>query len=173
MAIIRDFNKEPVFAYTVTGGRVVGEGSKVTWDLSDMGPGFYTATVEVRDKKEHRALASVTVTLQACGDCVNEEPCPAFLVTCSNEVKAGTPVTCTVNLGSFSDPNATRDRIRYEWSVLDSAGADVSGRIGGQGTSISIRTDGMGAQFLTTKVEVKGLDPSCPTTMSASTVVKP
>src|SRR5216684_4096949 len=32
MSIAKDFNKQPLYTYTVTGGRVVGEGSKVTWD---------------------------------------------------------------------------------------------------------------------------------------------
>lgn len=33
-AVTKAFNKQPVYVYTVSGGRVVGEGSKVTWDLS-------------------------------------------------------------------------------------------------------------------------------------------
>jgi hypothetical protein len=65
------------------------------------------------------------------------------------------------------------DRIKYEWSVRDSAGENLSARISGQGTYISIRTDGLAGQYLTTTVEFKNLEPSCPRTTSASTKVKP
>ena len=167
-AITKAFNKQPVYLYTVTGGRVVGEGSRVSWDLSDVGPGIYTATVEVQDNKKHRAVSSVIVTLQNCGDCIHHEPCMLpIVVTCYDQVKAGTPVTCTVKVRPISD------LITYEWSARDSNGEDLSGRISGRGTSISIRTDGLGGQHLTTTVKVKGLDPSCNDTAVGSTAVKP
>ncbi|HJZ81159.1 MAG TPA: hypothetical protein VKD91_12470, partial [Pyrinomonadaceae bacterium] len=172
-AITRDFNKQQVFVYTVTGGRVVGEGSKVTWDLSGSQPNVYTATVEVQDNKRHRALSSVVVKLLNCGDCVIPDPdlfCPTIVATCDNEVRAGTPVSCTVKLQPSLDPKATPpDRITYEWSARDSAGKDVSGRINGRGASISIRTDGLGGQLLATTVKVKGLDPACSETAVDST----
>lgn len=166
-AITKDFNKQPLYAYTVAGGRVVGEGSKVTWDLSGVGPGFYTATVEVQDNKKHRALSSVIVKIVHCSDCVHSFMCPPILVTCYNEVMAGTPVTCKVWVGPWSNP------ITYEWSARDSSGADLSGRIDGRDTSISIPTNGLGGKSVYAKVEVKGLDPSCGRTASSSTVVKP
>lgn len=167
-AITKAFNKQSVFVYTTSGGRVVGEGSKVTWDLSEAGPGIYTATVEAQDNKKHRAVSSVIVTLANCADCIHWEPCMMpIVVNCYDQVKAGTPVTCTVKVGPTSDP------ITYEWSARDSNGEDLSGRISGRGASISIRTDGLGGQHLTTTVKVKGLDPSCSDTAVGSTAVKP
>lgn len=38
-----------VFDYTVSGGRIVGQGKAVIWDLSDVKPGKYTITVTVDD----------------------------------------------------------------------------------------------------------------------------
>src|SRR5205807_10301848 len=38
-----------LYSYTVTGGRITGEGANVSWDLSGVGPGTYTASVEVDD----------------------------------------------------------------------------------------------------------------------------
>jgi hypothetical protein len=38
-----------VFIYTVSGGRIVGEGKDVMWDLSDVKPGTYTITAKVDD----------------------------------------------------------------------------------------------------------------------------
>src|SRR5262249_52987800 len=62
-ALTRNFSKQLVYVYTVTGGRVIGEGGNVTWDLNECGPGLYTATVEVQDNRKHRALSSVNVAL--------------------------------------------------------------------------------------------------------------
>ncbi len=168
-AVTKDFKKQSVFTYTVSGGRIVGEGSKVAWDLSDAGPGTYAATLEVQDHNKHRAVSTVNVTVQNCRDCVNEEPCPpSIVVTCYDEVKAGTPITCKVAVG----PAIWRAPAAYKWSVRDSSAEDVSERISGRGAYISIRTDGLGGQYLTTTVKVKGLDSSCSPTASASTTVK-
>jgi hypothetical protein len=168
-AVTSDFNKQSVFAYAASGGRIVGEGSKVTWDLSEAGPGIYAATVEVQDNKKHRAVSTVNVTVQLCGDCVNSEPCPApIFVSCYDEVKAGTPITCKLVIG----PAIWRAPPTYEWSVRDSSGEDLSERISLRDTYLSIRTDGLSAKTVYTTVRVKGLDPSCSATASGSTVVR-
>jgi hypothetical protein len=167
-AVAKDFNEQLIYAYTVTGGRVVGEGSNVTWDLNEVWPGFYTATVEVRDNKKHRAHSSVTVKIMNCGDCV---PvcflCPTIVVTCPDEVKAGTPAIFTVVVIQ------SLELASYKWTARDSDGEDVSERISGQGTSISIRTDGLGGRYVTATSEIEGLDPSCGRRASCSIVVKP
>jgi hypothetical protein len=150
---------------------VVGElserAARLAWDLSGAGPGFYRATVEVHDDKKHRALASVTVTILNCGDCVDRWMCPTMVVNCYDQVKAGTPITCKVVMMPLVD-SAT-----YEWSVQASSGEDISKRISDRGTSISIPTNGLAGQAVYEKVEVKGLDPSCSATVSSSTVVRP
>ena len=38
-----------VYRYTVTGGKIIGQGSKVMWDLSGVPPGTYTITVGADD----------------------------------------------------------------------------------------------------------------------------
>ena len=123
-SIAKDFSKQPLYAYTVAGGRVVGDGSKVTWDLSGVGPGTYTATVDVQDNKKHRALSSVIVKIVNCPDCVIScFLCPTITVTCSDEVKASTPAICTVMV------RPSFDLATYKWSAHDSSGGDLSGRI--------------------------------------------
>jgi hypothetical protein len=98
-AMAKDFNKPPLYAYAVTGGRVVGEGSKVTWDLSGVWPGSYTATVEIQDDKKHRAFSSVIVKIVNCPDCVIScFLCPTITVICSDEVKA-----CACNMYGYGD----------------------------------------------------------------------
>ena len=170
-ATSRGLSKKSVYVYTVTGGRIVGEGSKVTWDLSNVPPGYYRVTLEVKDGKQHRAVSTVNVTVQHCPDCLTHcfGWCPTISVMCYDEVRVGTPITCKVVMQSSGRPPAPT----YEWSARDWSGEDLSERISGQGRLISIRTDGLGGQHLTTTVKVKGLDPSCNDTASASTAVKP
>ena len=168
-AVTKAFSKQSVYVYTVSGGRIVGEGSKVIWDLSEAGPGVYAAVVEARDNKKHRALSTVYVTVQICGDCVDSLPCPTMFVTCYDEVKAGTPITCKLVLGSA----IWRAPAAYEWSARGSTGEQLSGRISGRGTYISISTNGLAGQTVYATVKVKGLDPSCSATASGSTAVKP
>jgi hypothetical protein len=166
-AITKDFDKQSLYAYTVSGGRVVGQGGKVTWDFSGVWPGTYTATVEVQDSKKHRASSSVIVKIVNCSDCVISERCPLIAVSCYDEVKAGTPITCKALVRPSSD------LIKYEWSARDSSGEDLSAKISGRGASISIPTNGLGGSKVTATVGVKGLDPSCSGTASSSTAVKP
>lgn len=167
-SLAKDFNKQPVYVYSVTGGRVVGWGSSVTWDLGGVWPGIYTATVEVQDHKKHRAVSSALVKIVNCPDCVPTcALCPTITVDCPEEVKPGTPAVFAAALTGRVDLDSLK------WSVRDSSGADLSERISGRGASISIRTDGLGGQNLTATVEVNGLDPACARTASCSTVVKP
>ena len=37
------------YSYTVTGGRIIGTGAKVRWDLTGVRPGTYTITAGVDD----------------------------------------------------------------------------------------------------------------------------
>lgn len=171
-SITTSFNKEAVYVYKVTGGRIVGESKNVVWDLSEAAPGIYTATVEVHDNGMHQALSSVTVTIAMCGDCVHDGlPCPMFFVTCYDQVKVGTPITCkvTVQPGPASIPSPSA----YEWSARSSNGENLSESISGQGTSISIPTVGLAGKTVYATVELKGLDPTCNNSASGSTVVKP
>jgi hypothetical protein len=167
-AVAEGFSK-PTYSYSVGGGRIIGEGSNVTWDLYDAGPGFHQAIVEVQDNKKHRALSSVDVKVAFCDDCVTSMPCPLVFVTCYDRVNAGTPITCKVVAGSRSDPGP----LTFEWSARDSSGGDLGERISARGSYVSIRTDGLGGRSVTATVEIKGLDPSCSRTYSGVSVVKP
>jgi hypothetical protein len=168
-AVAKGFSK-PTYSYNVGGGRIIGEGSNVTWDLYDAGPGFYRAIVEVQDHKKHRAVSSVDVTVQSCADCISHEPCMVpILVSCYDKVNVGTPITCKVVIGRRVEPGP----FTFEWSARDSSGNDLAERISRQGEYVSIRTDGLGGQSVTATVEIKGLYPSCARIHSGSTVVKP
>ena len=152
-------NDTLLFTWTVSGGRLSGQGKAVTWDLSGVAPGSYTASVVVDDGNQHAVNGSSTVTVANCTDC--KPPCPQLSVSCPSDVPEGTPITFNARVDG--DANVT-----YNWSV--SAGTIESG----QGTSsITVSTGGLGSQTVTATVELGGLDPSCSKTASCSTSVIP
>ena len=155
-----------LYTWSVTGGRLTGEGRSVTWDLSGVQNGTYTATVEVDDGNMHKATGSATVTVADCTGCVPPPPpCPQVSVSCPSDVEAGQPITFTASVTGGQE-GATWT---YNWSV--SAGTITSG----QGTStITVDTANLGSQSVTATVSIGGADPSCTgTTASCTTSVKP
>jgi Bacterial Ig domain len=158
-------NDQLLYTWSVTGGRLSGEGRQVTWDLSGVANGSYTATVEVNDGNQHTANGSTTVTVADCTGCVPPPPpCPVVSVSCPTDVEPNAPITFTASVsGGPSGASWT-----YNWSV--SAGTISSG----QGTStITVDTANLGGQSVTATVSIGGADPSCTgTTASCTTSVK-
>jgi hypothetical protein len=155
-----------LYTWSVTGGRLTGEGRSVTWDLSGVQNGTYTATVEVNDGNMQKATGSATVTVADCTGCVPPPPpCPQVSVTCPSDIEAGQPITFTASVTGGAE-GATWT---YNWSV--SAGTISSG----QGTStITVDTANLGSQSVTATVSIGGADPSCTgTTASCTTGVRP
>ncbi len=154
-------NDTLLYTWTVTGGRLSGEGKMVTWDLSGVAAGSYTATVEVNDGNSHVVPASTTVTVAECTGCV--PPCPAIAVSCPDAVDEGSPITFSASVTG----GATTVTATYNWSV--SAGTISSG----QGTStITVDTAGLGGQTVTATLEVGGYPPACGRTASCSTQIR-
>ena len=56
-----------LYTWSTTGGRIVGDGPNVSWDLSGVQAGTYTASVEVDDGCGCIAYSSTSVTVTACG----------------------------------------------------------------------------------------------------------
>jgi hypothetical protein len=158
-------NDQLLYTWSVSGGRLTGEGRTVTWDLTGVANGSYTATVEVNDGNQHTANASATVTVADCSPCEPPPPpCPTVSVSCPDSVDLGQPVTFTASVSGGPEGFAPT----YNWSV--SAGTITSG----QGTStITVDTAGLGGQTVTATVSIGGADPSCSNTASCSTSVKP
>jgi hypothetical protein len=160
-------NDQLLYTWSVTGGKLSGEGKQVTWDLTGVANGTYTATVEVNDGNQHTATGSATVTVADCTGCVPPPPpCPTVSVSCPSDIDAGQPITFTASVAGGAE-GAT---FTYNWSV--SAGTISSG----QGTStITVDTAGVaGGSSVTATVNIGGADPSCTgTTASCTTSVKP
>jgi hypothetical protein len=150
-------NDTLLYTWSVTGGKLSGDGRGVSWDLSGVNPGTYTVTVDVNDGNAHTVNGSATVTVAECTNCV--PPCPTVSVSCPSSVDPGSAITFSSSLSSSAN-------VTYNWSV--SSGTISSG----QGTSsITVDTAGLGGQTVTATVEVGGLDPACSRTASCSTQV--
>ncbi|HKC65572.1 MAG TPA: hypothetical protein VKB86_18160 [Pyrinomonadaceae bacterium] len=152
-----------LYTYSTTGGRITGDGANVSWDLTGVTPGTYTATVEVDDGCGCVAFSSTTVTVASPPANCCAPPCPTVSISCPTDtVQAGTPATVSVNLTGGGNFNAT-----YTWTV--SAGTITSG----QGTpSITIDTTNQSGN-ITATVDIGGLPPECDHSRSCTFTVAP
>lgn len=147
-----------IYSYTVSGGRIVGQGANVSWDLSTVRPGTYTVTASVDDGCGVCGKTQTkTITVEECTSCVKVCDCPTQSITGpSAPVQPGQEMVFTANVsGGTNSPT-------YNWSV--SSGTIVSG----QGTPvIRVGTDAsMAGSNVTATVEIGGLCTECPRTMS-------
>jgi hypothetical protein len=142
--------------WRVSEGRIVGTGENVVWDLSGVGPGTYTAGVEVESEgrradgnPECESFSTVAVVVQPCQQ---RAYCPNVSISCPDTVAPGRPVTFTANF-SGGTPGVTPT---LRWTVPD---APISS---GQGTtSIQVDTAGLGGRAITATFEVLGYDLVC------------
>lgn len=152
------------YNYTVSGGRIVGSGANVSWDLSGVEPGTYTITTGVDDGCGLCGKTDTkTIEVVKC-NCRQECDCATLSVSGPAGITApGQTMSFTANSSGGSG-----DRT-YNWTV--SSGTIESG----QGTpSIVVgTTSDMAGSTVTATVTIGGQDPSCncPTTDSDTGVV--
>jgi len=151
-------NDPLTYNYTVSGGRIVGTGANVSWDLSGLGPGSYTITSGVDDGCGLCGQTQTrTVTVENC-NCVRLCDCGTLSVSGPSGVTSpGETMTFVANLSGGAS-------VTYNWSV--SRGTIESG----QGTaSIVVRTSAADAgQNVTATVDLGGLNPTCNCPSNAS-----
>ena len=122
-----------LYDYDVSGGKIIGSGSKVIWDLSGMKSGIYAINVLVDDgcgvcieptKKE--------IKVSECKNCNGETEkslpkiCPQGILINPNQekVKVGETIIFTVSVESWNNIDA--DKFVFNWSI--SGGEIVSGQ---------------------------------------------
>lgn len=139
------------YNYTVSGGRIVGTGANVQWDLSGLQPGTYTITAGVDDGCGLCGQTQTrTVTVENC-ECRSACSCPSLSVSGPAGVtEPGQTMTFTANVSGGPD-------VTYNWTV--SSGTIESG----QGTpSIVVRTsDADAGTNIRATVTLGGTDPAC------------
>ncbi len=136
------------YNYTVSGGRIVGQGANVSWDLTGAAPGTYTITAGVDDGCGVCGKTQTkTITVEECR-CEVKCVCPTLSVTGPAGVTApGETMTFTANVAG-----GTSETITYEWTV------DNGTIIEGQGTPV-IRvatTADLAGQNVTATVTISG-----------------
>jgi len=151
---------ELLYTWTVTGGALRGTGREVTWDLSGLPEGSYTATVEVNDGNQHTATGSTTVTIALCSGCDAPPPlCPSVSVSCSNRIDNHSVTFEATVAGGDPEMKPT-----YNWSVT--AGKIISG----QGTSkLMVDISDLGTRSITASVSLGGADPACTISQASCT----
>jgi hypothetical protein len=155
-------NDTLIYNYTVSGGRIVGQGANVNWDLSGVKPGTYTVTAGVDDGCGVCGKTQTkTITVKDCPNCVKVCECPTLSVTGpSSAVNAGEDMVFTANVnGGTCNPT-------YDWAV--SAGTISSG----QGTPvIHVDTTGLSGSNITATVRIGGCCPECKSDASETGIV--
>ncbi len=121
------------YNYTVSGGRIVGSGANVTWDLSGARPGTYTITAAADNGCGIcGATKTETITVRDC-NCEIICSCPTLSVSGGGVVEPGTPMNFTANVSGGTSGDVT-----YDWTVTNGT---ISS---GQGTpSITVDTSGL------------------------------
>ncbi len=143
------------YNYTVSGGRIVGTGANVQWDLSTASAGTYTITTGVDDGCGFCGRTDTqTITVVACPDCVKpiDCACPTLSVTGPSGVtQPGGTMRFTANVSGG-------ENVTYNWTV--SAGTIESGQ-GTPSITVSTTTD-MANSNVTATVKIStGQDPTC------------
>ncbi|MCA1588782.1 MAG: hypothetical protein LC734_00010 [Acidobacteria bacterium] len=142
------------YNYTVSGGRIVGTGANVEWDVSGLAPGTYTITSGVDDGCGLCGQTQTrTITIAECV-CVRVCECPSVSVTGPAGItRPSDTMTFTANVSGGSQQGP----ITYNWRV------DRGTIESGQGTpSITVRTNQADAgSNVTATVDIGGLDPGC------------
>lgn len=147
------------YNYTVSGGRIIGAGTKVIWDLNGVRAGTYTITAGVDDGcGVCGKTATRTVTV------IENESTPACV--CS-EIQIDAPYLKKRNSGRYFVVHLTgpkRTGLTYQWTI--SEGSILSGQ--GTNTITSSRPDEKIESPVTVAVEISGLDEGCGCPMKAT-----
>src|SRR5262245_14424268 len=109
------------YHYEITGGRIVGGGPEVTWDLSSDPPGEYSLAAWVDDGigNSSRRVKRTATTYEPTGDCPCE--CPTLEVFSHNErVRRGDKLDFEARVLGGSSTTT-----KYQWKVKN--GRIISG----------------------------------------------
>ena len=162
-------NSEITYYYTVSGGKIAGQGASVSWDFRGVRPGNYTVTVGIGNKTGvFGETITKTVLIRECGTCDLPCVCPTLTVLGKETVRASESVVFSAKVAGGSDTSG----LTYKWTV--SQGEIVKG----QGTPvIKVKTtkEMNGTIEATVEIEGPGLcGGNCPiiNTSETTTIVK-
>jgi hypothetical protein len=144
------------YRWTTNAGRIDGDGSTVTWDLSGLQPGYYKAYVDIDTGSGDSACQAFSSTAVLVNRCPPPLPvCPTVAIECPDRVDLSGPLTFRSSVTGGSPNNART----YNWNV-------TAGRIiEGQGTdTIRVDTSGLAGQTVTATLSLGGYNLDCSAT---------
>jgi hypothetical protein len=148
------------YEYTVSGGRIIGEGAKVTWDMTGAEPGTYQIRVDIEDKSKGQKQTETKIITVKNHNCFMDCVCPTLSANApTSPTKAGEMMIFTANVSGGSG-----EEITYNWTISD---GEI---IEGQGTPvIKVSTNPkMAGKTIEATVEIGGVCEECLKTESAS-----
>ncbi len=152
---------ESTYYYIPSGGRIMGSGPEVVWDLSEVPPGNYTISVGVgRDDVIAGETLSKTITVRECDVCDRPCSCPTI------EIEKPKGFVTAGDAFIIRSRYTGSDRLAYKWTI--SAGTIIAGK---NADSVLIRTSGSDAgKKIRVMLEISGTDErcNCPTVVQVS-----
>lgn len=159
-------DKNLTYYYTVSGGRIIGQGANVVWDFSEeKRPGKYTITASVgNDHIIYGKTITKTIDVEECYECGMICECPTISVSGPTKpIKAGDSFIITTKVSGGS-----QESVKYKWKITDRQ--IISEQNAAQ---IIVKTDPNKKDFiLTATVEISGLCENCPTVDSETFTIK-
>ena len=139
------------YSYTVSGGRIIGVGANVKWDLSQVAPGTYTITGAVDDGCGICGRYQTKTVTVAAADCSGDCECPLVdLQGPSRLVEGSNTFTVQVTGG-------TQSEVKYEWRVEN---GQISEGQGNPTVRVRVRSTRKDPDASVT-VRIGAMDPSC------------
>lgn len=157
-------NDALIHKYTVSAGKIIGQGARVKWDLSGVKVGTYELRAEVDDGCGFCGESkNVFVEVKECDGCHLDSVCECPTISVrgpADVVLPGEPFVFTANVSGGSQENVT-----YNWTV--SKGKIVKG----QETPVVEILPEAPESPVTATVEIGGLCESCVHTVSGTAVI--
>lgn len=145
-------NEKPdlTYYYVVTGGKIVGTGPNVKWDLTAEGPGTYSITVGIgKDNVIPGKTATTTLVKKWC-ECDPGCQCGTLSIEGPRSAKPGDTIVVTARVGGGPD-------VTYKWMI---PAGNILSDPRASSIMIKIPADFKDPLF-TAAVELSGTDPSC------------
>jgi len=148
------------YRYEVTGGKILGKGQAVRWNLEDVANGQFQARVRVTDGKGGKSTTAIVLKV-VDGPHIEllAPPCPRIEVTCPSTLDVNRRATFIARVAE----GKLLSGVTYHWTV------NWGEIISGQGTNkIEVEHKERWGEKLTATLSIGGLDPSCVTQASCS-----
>jgi hypothetical protein len=156
-------NDALVYSYIVSGGRIVGQGANVFWDLAGVRTGTYTITAAVDDGCGFCGKTiTKTVTVRDCQDCLKVCNCLAGLTI--KKTSLPTPIDETIGLTA----EVNQEDVTFQWQLFDKDNNSIE--FENQGGTIKIKSSPkLEGKTITARVEALGGCGVCETVNKSET----